>query len=138
MENNQVNQNVEIRLLDLYFEKINFKQLKAGKPGEIKLQVNNKFEFAKSADHKNLKTTIITTIHDDDMRLNIELYTVGVFLLNDDTDYDNPKYTEIMVNTMWPFTRNEIQLITTQPGITPIILPLLSPYRASKEKTIFA
>ena len=58
---------IEIKLLDLYHEKILFTQLRTGKGGEIKLTINNKFEFAKSNDLKNLKTTILTTIKDDDM-----------------------------------------------------------------------
>lgn len=129
---------IEIKLLDLYHEKILFTQLRTGKGGEIKLTINNKFEFAKSNDLKNLKTTIITTIKDDDMRINMEFRTVGIFQLDNIDEYENPKYSQIMVNTMWPFVRNEVQLITTQPGLTPIILPLIAPFKPKEEKTIYA
>ena len=127
----------QIRVLDIFFEDFKFHQVKAGQSGQIKLQVNNKFEFAKSNDGKNLRTTIYTTIKDEDGRLNLELKSVGIFLLVE-AQADDPILTKIMVDSMWPFVRNEIQQITMQPGITPIILPILAPFKPSEEKTIFA
>ena len=127
----------QIRLLDIYFEDFKFHQLKAGQSGQIKLQINNKFEFAKSNDGKNLRTTIYTSIKDEDGRINLELKAVGIFLLVE-AQADDPILTKIMVDSMWPFVRNEIQTLTIQPGMTPIILPLLAPFKPSEEKTIFA
>ena len=127
----------QIRLLDIFYEDYKFHQVKAGQSGQIKLQVNNKFEFAKSNDGKNLRTTIYTTIKDEDGRLSLELKTVGIFALVE-AKADDPILTKIMVDSIWPFVRNEIQTLTIQPGMTPIILPLLAPFKPSEEKTIFA
>lgn len=127
----------QIRLLDIFYEDYKFHQVKAGQSGQIKLQVNNKFEFAKSNDGKNLRTTIYTSIKDEDGRLSLELKTVGIFALVE-AKADDPILTKIMVDSIWPFVRNEIQTLTMQPGITPIILPILAPFKPSEEKTIFA
>ena len=62
---------------------------------------------------------------------------MGIFLLVE-AQADDPILTKIMVDSMWPFVRNEIQQITMQPGITPIIHPILAPFKPSEEKTIFA
>ena len=134
MENNDISIQIDsISLVELFFQKINFSQIRGGTSGEIKLQVKNQFEFQKSNDLQNLKTTIATTISDEIGRLSLDIAFVGIFKVKENVDIKNPAFPQLMVNTMWPYMRSEISLITTQPGISPIILPILSP-KVPKEK----
>ena len=141
---NNVNTNVErelrpdeIRLLDIYFQSIRFNQVR-GTQGNVKLDIKHKFEIAKSSDKQNLRLTMTTLISSDDMRIDMEVKSVGVFKVLDNTDM-NPIFPQIMVNTLFPYVRSQISLITTQPGITPILLPLMTPKVDIKnEETVFA
>lgn len=119
--------NQDLILQEIYFQKINFTQIRGGQAGEIKLQVKNNFEFAKSNDGQNLRTTIATTIQDEVGRLSLDIACVGVFKLNNNANQEDPKYAQVMVNTLWPFMRTQISLVTTQPGITPVMIPLQTP-----------
>ena len=122
MDNNLVN---GLRVKDIYFKSFKFNQLR-GVNGNIKLDIKHKFELAKSNDRKNVKMTIKTLITTSDMRLDLDIETVGVFEV-DDNENMNENYPQFMVNTLYPFLRSQIQLMTTQPGLLPIMLPIGTP-----------
>ena len=129
MDNNTNNTELrpdEIRLQDLYFQSIRFNQVRGTQSGNIKLDIKHKFEIAKSSDLKNLRLTMTTLISSDDMRIDMEVKSVGVFRVLDNREI-HPQFPQIMVNTLFPFVRSQISLITTQPGIMPIMLPLIIP-----------
>lgn len=129
----------DIALQEIFFQRINFSQIRGGQPGEVKLQIKNTFEFQKSNDNKNLKAIVYTTIGEPSGRISIDISSIGVFKVREDVSFDDPKYAQIMVNTIWPFVRSQVSLLTTQPGITPVLLPLLTPKVTFKEEqTIFA
>ena len=142
MDNSNVNTEKEmtkdeIRLLDIYFQSIRFNQVR-GTSGNIKLDIKHKFEIAKSNDKKNLRLTMTTLISSDDMRIDMEMKSVGVFRVLDNTEM-NPLFPQIMVNTLYPFVRSQISLLTTQPGLIPVMLPLGTPRVDIKnEDTVYA
>jgi len=127
MENEQAVQQPEISLVEIYFQRIDFDQIRGDRSGEIKLKINNSFDFAKSNDNKNVRTTINTTIGDEIGRIKLNLITVGIFKFRDGVDPQEQKFPQIMVNTIWPFVRTQVSLVSTQPGIMPIMLPIQNP-----------
>ncbi|MBP5342622.1 protein-export chaperone SecB [bacterium] len=127
----------DIRLLDIYFQSIRFNQVRSPQ-GNIKLDIKHKFEIAKSNDKKNLKLTMTTFIQSEDIRIDMELKSVAVFRVLDNTEI-NPTFPQIMVNTLFPYVRSQVSLLTTQPGLVPIMLPLITPKIDMKiEETVFA
>ena len=79
-----------------------------------------------------------TLISSDDMRIDMEMKSVGVFRVLDNTEM-NPLFPQIMVNTLYPFVRSQISLLTTQPGLIPVMLPLGTPRVVIKnEDTVYA
>lgn len=117
---------------------------------ECKLQMNelyfSKYDFVNT--HENMDTNYTTcfqieyAVHNDDpskfrikirtslknetesVRLNLE--TIGVFSVDEEGISENVSENLIKVNTvaiMFPFIRSQISLLTTQPGLEPILLP---------------
>ena len=52
---------------------------------------------------------------------------VGVFIIEDantnDTDFIEALFQKNTIAIMFPFLRSQVSLLTTQPGITPVLLP---------------
>ena len=67
-----------------------------------------------------------TSIDSNDERLRLSIDTIGVFQVDDNLDMDE-RYPQVMVNTLYPYLRTQVQLITTQPGLLPIMLPISTP-----------
>jgi len=119
------NKKQELQLKDMYFKSIRFNQVR-GAQGNVKLTIKHKFEFAKASDNESIRTTISTTISSDDLRIDMDIETVGIFKI-DCSELIESKFAQIMVNIMYPNVRCEVQLLTTQPGIMPIMMPLMAP-----------
>lgn len=114
----------DITLIDLYYQRINFFNLKSMTKEQIKLNVNHKYEFQKSNDLKNIRLVIKTTIKDENNRFSFELESVAIFGVKNEIDFSDFDLQKYLVSIAWPFVRQEVQLVTTQPGIMPIVLPI--------------
>ncbi len=125
-------------MTDLYYERINFFQNKSTKMQQITLTVNHKYEFQKSNDQKNIKLVVRTTIKDKEGRVTFELDTIAIFSVNYDPDLNNIKIQRDLVSQAWPYVRQEVQLITTQPGIMPIILPINPHLKEAESQDMYA
>ena len=77
-------------------------------------------------DDSKIKVTTDTSVTNKTGNIALELQTVGIFKI-DKTDLDENVYEHLIkVNTVaiiFPFIRSQVSLLTTQPGITPIMIP---------------
>ena len=115
----------KIQMLDLYFSKYDFEQVR----GEANAEYSTSFkiEYAiSSTDETKVKVCIDTVISNENKSLNINLQTIGIFQI-DKMDIDESTYEHLIkantVAIMFPFIRSQISLLTTQPGIIPVMLP---------------
>lgn len=115
----------KIQMLDLYFSKYDFEQVREEDNSEY--STSFKIEYAiSSTDETKVKVCIDTVISNENKSLNINLQTVGIFQI-DKMDIDDSTYEHLIkantVAIMFPFIRSQISLLTTQPGIVPVMLP---------------
>ena len=61
-----------------------------------------------------------------DEKLVVDLQTIGIFKIDSD-GIDLDEYNQLIkantVAIIFPYIRSQISLITTQPGVTPIMIP---------------
>ena len=115
----------KLQMLDLYFSKCNFRQVRGQKNQEY--NTSFQIEYAvNNEDPSKIKVTIDTAVSNENESIVVNLQTVAIFKIEkegiDDSTYDHL----IKVNTVaivFPFIRSQISLMTTQPGITPVMLP---------------
>ena len=111
-----------LQMKDFYFSRFSFARDKVIKDGELNVDLQK--NIISKGDHE-YNIILTTTIEKDDM--NIELVAEAQFLYESD-DYSRE---ESIINTntvaiMFPFIRSQVTLLTSQPGMIPIILPTIN------------
>lgn len=114
----------KLEMLDLFFSDYSMKYNK--KPGNKEINTSFKIKYAEKKDDKNqVRIQIETDIKDDQDCLQLNLTTLGFFRLNRENMDDEMATAILRKNTvaiMFPFIRSQVSLLTTQPGMTPIML----------------
>lgn len=122
MDNNK--SGISLKMIDLYFSEINFKNNKI--IGKTKLEINHKITQSFSEENINCVTIeISTSILSDNGSIELFIKTIGIFELLDETLDDVTKdilFSRNTVAIMFPFIRSQVSLITTQPGLQPIMM----------------
>ncbi len=119
------NNECKLQLLDLYFSKFDYKQERMDRQNE---ELNTSFEIKygiNSNDDTKIRVIINTTVSDSIKSFVLNLETVGVFRVDKENMEDETYKYLIQTNTVaiiFPFIRSQISLLTTQPGISPIVL----------------
>ena len=103
-----------LQMKNFYFSKFSFVRDKVIKNGELNADI-------KKGNHE-YNVILTTKIEKDDM--NIELVAEAQFLY----ESEDHSREESIINTntvaiMFPFIRSQVTLLTSQPGMAPIILP---------------
>lgn len=121
-----LNQNSEsiVKLHTLFFNEIDF--WRSGKKilkSELKLNFAKSYEF--DDEHKHCIVHLACNLHDKDSEaLKLHITITGEFTC-DDPD-DSRRDTLLKKNTLailFPYVRSQISIVTSQPGMTPIVLP---------------
>ena len=114
-----------LQLKDLYFEKCEFSQTRTDDNSDY----NSSFQITyalNSKDESDIKVTIDTTVSNETNSISVLLRTVGIFKL-EKGDLEQETYDHLLkANTaaiLFPYVRSQISLLTTQPGIKPVIIP---------------
>lgn len=120
------NTECKIQMLDLYFSKYSFSQ-ERNKKIEEEYSTSFNINYAENNDDDSkIKVTIDTSVSDKGGELTLELQAVGIFNIEKENTEKSIYEHLVQVNTvaiMFPFIRSQISLLTTQPGIKPIMLP---------------
>lgn len=113
-----------LQMQDLFFSEFSFAQKRSGKPKQM--HTNISVSYATKSDDKNqIKVQIDLTIKDDSGELSLFLRTIGFFKLTMENAEEAIAEQILKKNTvsiMLPYIRSQVSLITTQPGIVPIML----------------
>lgn len=112
----------DLKMRDLYFPECSFLREKELKNGELSANLEKNID--KISDHV-YDVTLSLEVTKEDMKVKVIAKATFVFEADDYSEEDEV----INVNTvaiMFPFIRSEVTLITSQPGMQPIILPAIN------------
>lgn len=113
-----------LKMIDLHFSKFNFENSK--NMGSCPLKINYAINCLLNKDNENQVKIVIDTIISSDIEsISLSLQTIGIFEIDPkNIDEETKKYilTRNTVAIMFPFIRSQISLLTTQPGVQPILL----------------
>ena len=115
-----------LTLEELFFDKIEFNRKKT-KNTDNK-DINFKMAVSISDLESNLHSIKLTLNVDKEDEFDAELILVGNFRLED--DYDKKLKQDIItkntVAIMMPYLRSQLTILTSQPNLEPIIMPILN------------
>ncbi len=114
-----------LQMLGLYFPKFNFELNNKLASGQLKNIIN--VNYSDRVDDKlQVKVQIDLTLESENGEFKLYLQTLGVFKLNKPDDMSDELADDILkkntVAIMFPFIRSQVSLLTTQPGMSPILL----------------
>lgn len=123
MNNNTLQSNLKI--VDLYHEKFEFYQSRLEQ--RMKLTPTFNVNYSENSNNRNqIKVQIDTCIKDSEGNYRLTLSTIGIFELDKEGVAEDIAQSILKKNTtsiMFPYIRSQISLLTTQPGIQPILIP---------------
>lgn len=123
----------DLKIIDFYFSDITFKneRLFGDSAVNISYAVDNK-----RLDDGNTRVELTTNVEGKTQGILLCVKAVGIF---DATVFHEPAQREFMeqiatVTAMMPYIRTQITLLTTQPGISQLILPPIDVYKLVNQK----
>lgn len=84
------------------------------------LKVDRKID---KIDECKYKISLIVSVGDDDGKINVYVNCVGIFTIQ---KYEQSLIERNALAIMFPYVRSYISTITTQPGMSPIVLPAIN------------
>lgn len=114
-----------LNLLDLYFSKFDFEQTRKKHDKQYSMSIH--IDYSVDVDDSNrVRITLDSKFTNKEKSIVVNLETVGIFqLINMDMSDEN--YEQLVktntVAIMFPYIRSQVSLITTQPGLEPILIP---------------
>lgn len=123
--NNSANSILQMK--DLYFSKLEFAQNKSiNNTEQSDLTVKYHIEIKGIADDINAREIVVSVSLDDaSKRITAQVIANGLFSIQSSNMTEKEKENIFKYNAvaiMFPFVRSQISILTTQPGITPILL----------------
>lgn len=116
----------KLQMLDLYFSKFSFTQERGKDNTEYSSSFNIEYSV-NSQDDSKIRVTIDTSVQSKDDGIVLTLETVGLFRVE---KVDKETYDQLIksntVAIMFPYIRSQVSLLTTQPGIQPIMIPTMN------------
>lgn len=120
MDINSIKSNLEMN--NFYFSNYSFTIEKCISNGKYNINVE---KYIKKIDIHEYHVILQTSIKKSDISLNV--IAEADFIFNSPTILDEEKIIkQNAVAIMFPFVRSQITLMTSQPGMTPIVLPTIN------------
>lgn len=118
-----INQNeiksTALRNLNMYFENINF-QSNGKNIKDVQKGVNIGFREIHEYEENKISIKLYCRVEKKD-NFELNLCLVGSFLVGE--DFPTDKLLPNAIAIMFPYLRSQVTLMTTQPNITPVIIP---------------
>lgn len=137
-EGNKMDTECQLKLENLFFDKITFNRL--GAINEKELNLNFQVEIAttdNSADEaKNVYKVRVSAQATKKDEYTLEIAINGIFQLSEKMTKQNDfLIRQNTVAILMPYLRAQISLITTQPGVTSVVLPPINVAAMMDEKS---
>lgn len=117
----------ELLLRDLFFESVSC--LRKNEISDGQLEINLKSDHIvtdKDESTEQFRVELLVEISNENKSLKINLTLVGLFecnFANCDQEFRNQMIKKNTVAIMFPYLRAQVSLITTQPNMTPVVIP---------------
>lgn len=111
----------ELQMKDFHFVECSVKRKQNIANEELNIQVERKINKISDTEHI---VTAILNIDKEQKDLEVKVVAEATFIM--ESDNEELVSDIIKVNTlaiMFPFIRSQVSLLTTQPGMTPVVLP---------------
>jgi preprotein translocase subunit SecB len=113
-----------LKMLSLYVDKMDYQRL-GESPNEDNFSGN--FECQIAVNDDGSRAIRLSFVGEDKDYYRAVVRIVGVFMIEEEDSSDD-EFNEILfqqnaVAIMFPFLRSQVSLLTTQPGITPLLIP---------------
>ena len=118
------NQNKSImQLTNLYFKNISFSREKLNIDDNLKIFFDH--EIRKNDNDTDVVLSVLINDENNALKLSVEL--VGTFAFSNSENVNKNLYDNLInknaIAILFPYLRSQVALITSQPNMTPIILP---------------
>jgi preprotein translocase subunit SecB len=118
------NQNKSImQLTNLYFKNISFSREKLNIDDNLKIFFDH--EIRKNDNDTDVVLSVLINDENNALKLSVEL--VGTFAFSNSENVNKNLYDNLInknaIAILFPYLRSQVTLITSQPNMTPIILP---------------
>ena len=118
------NQNKSImQLTNLYFKNISFSREKLNIDDNLKIFFDH--EIRKNDNDTDVVLSVLINDENNALKLSVEL--VGTFAFSNSEHVNKNLYDNLInknaIAILFPYLRSQVTLITSQPNMTPIILP---------------
>lgn len=118
------NQNESImQLTNLYFKNISFSREKLNIDDNLKIFFDH--EIRKNDNDTDVVLSVLINDENNALKLSVEL--VGTFAFSNSENVNKNLYDNLInknaIAILFPYLRSQVTLITSQPNMTPIILP---------------
>lgn len=125
MENKQTVQSI-LHLDEIMFDKIEFKRLGISSDNELELKLQSNIAQKQDTEIYRVTLTLIGTKPEEYL---FEITLTGFFIITDESISDDLKNALITKNApaiLMPYLRSEASLLTAQPGIECVVLPVFN------------
>lgn len=120
--------NSELKIVDFYFSEVEFRNSRLFGDSSVKISyaVDNK-----KMEDGNIRVEFTTKVIGEGQGIFLQLKAVGIFDVTTIADAENKEFIEKIatVTAMIPYIRSQVTLLTTQPGISQLILPPIDVYK---------
>lgn len=118
----------DLIIVDFYFSEITFKNERIFGDSAVKISYsldNQKLE------NGNVKVEVTTKVAGEGQGIFLQLKAVGIFDATAVVESDKKEFMEQIatVTAMMPYIRTQVTLLTTQPGLSQLILPPVNVYK---------
>lgn len=92
----------------------------------LKMQIHKNIKY--EDDFKKSMVTLKIKIFDENGSINVEVSMVGIFKFEQpiDTAFAKSIMAKNTVAIMFPYLRSQVSLVTTQPDMSPIVIPAIN------------
>lgn len=117
----------ELHLLDLFFKSVSCKRSDVIPDGTLDISVDNDYKVSKTEnDIEQFTVNLKVKICNEDKSLKIDVKLVGIFecdFSGQSEEFRRQMITKNTVAIMFPYVRAQVSLLSTQPGMVPVIIP---------------
>ena len=113
-----------LKLEQLFFDHIKFQRTGNNAKGDVEINFDVKFRKKENEDIYRVELSLSGRKKEDYV---LEMCIVGVFSFSSDVVLDKEKKEMLIskntIAILMPYLRSEVSLVTSQPGMEPVVLP---------------
>ena len=114
----------KLEMRDIYISKCSYERHADVSDGKLLLEVKKAIEFNQEKSEHTVALNVSVTNESAEFIVNVEC--VGVFYISETDPMSNTLINRNTVAILFPYVRSQITLLTSAPGVQPIVLPAIN------------